>query len=208
MGATIGNGADADGGDLAPAYASGHAASDDPAAALLLRCARGDRAALRGLYDQEAGRMLGIALRILRRRDLAEEALQQAFVQVWTKASGFDAARGPARGWLHAVARNCALHAARQHGRFQPLGEQEDAADESEDALERLGRRADGAALRACLQGLERRRRTLVVLAFQEGLTHADLVQRTGLPLGTVKSWIRRSLLSLRDCLAHAGTVP
>ncbi|ODN71782.1 ECF RNA polymerase sigma factor SigK [Methylobrevis pamukkalensis] len=83
-------------------------------------CAAGDRAALRRLYEHEASRMLGIAIRILRRRDLAEEAVQDAFLQVWRKADGFDAARGNGRAWLYAIVRNRALNILRD-GRREDL---------------------------------------------------------------------------------------
>jgi len=94
----------------------------------LRACARGDRAALRAIYDAEAPRMLGVALRLLRRPALAEEAVQDAFVQIWRRAASFDPARGGARTWLYAVLRHRALNILRGESRtdlvddFEPMG--------------------------------------------------------------------------------------
>jgi RNA polymerase sigma-70 factor (ECF subfamily) len=168
------------------------------------RCAAGDKAALRAIYDQEAPRMLGVALRLLRRRALAEEAVNDTFVEVWQHASTFDASRGDARTWLYAVLRNRALNILRGETRtdlvedFEPMGLVND--DESpENAALRL---SDTGALKRCLERLEPVRKQAILLAYVHGLTHSELAGRLGVPLGTMKSWIRRSLLSLRECMA------
>ncbi len=170
----------------------------------LRRCAGGDGAALRAIYDAEAPRMLGVALRILRRPALAEEAVHDAFVQVWQRAASFDAARGGGRTWLYAVLRHRALNILRGEVRtdlvddFEPMnlvsGE-----EDPEEVVERL---SDASALRRCLERLEPARRRLVVLSYMHGLSHGELAARVGVPLGTMKSWLRRSLLALRECLA------
>lgn len=172
--------------------------------ALLRRCAAGDRAALKALYDAEAAAMIGIAARIVRRRDLAEEVVQDAFVQIWRKAASYDAALGPGRAWVFAIVRNRALNVIRD-GRREELAEAEDldlmreASSDHEDVFERL---ADNSALRRCLQRLDRARRASLLLAYVGGYSHGEIAGRLGVPLGTVKAWIRRSLLSLKECMA------
>jgi RNA polymerase sigma-70 factor (ECF subfamily) len=147
--------------------------------------------------------MLGVALRLLRRRVLAEEAVHDAFVQIWRKAASFDPARGQARAWLYAILRHRALNILRDEDRTVLVDDGEPAAvpsdDESAEAL--IIRLSETSALRRCLERLEPVRRQAVVLAYTDGLSHQELATRLGVPVGTVKSWIRRSLLVLRDCL-------
>jgi RNA polymerase sigma-70 factor (ECF subfamily) len=170
-------------------------------AALLRRCAAGDRAAFRTLYDHWSARLHGIALRITRQSSLAADATHDAFVQVWQQAARFDPARGSAEAFLVSLVRYRALDIVRRRGREVPGYEPPEQEDDSPDILSRLISSAEGAVLQRCLSLLEPDRRRIVLLAFVDGLSHADLVARLGVPLGTVKSWIRRSLLSLRECL-------
>lgn len=165
--------------------------------AALARCAAGDRAALQMIYDSEAPRMVGVARRILFRKDLAEEAVHDAFVRIWRAAAGFDPSRGSARGWLYAVVRNRALSIHRSEHRY-------DASDESAleiDCEDATARMPENNALRRCLERLERPRRDVIILAYVHGLSHGELAGRLKVPLGTVKSWIRRSLSSLQECM-------
>jgi len=170
----------------------------------LRRCALGDRAGLRTIYDAEGPRMVGVALRIVRRQALAEEAVHDAFVQIWERAGSFDSSRGQARSWLYAVVRHRALNILRGEARtdlvedFEPMGLA--SLDDDPEAI--VSRLSDAGALRRCLEGLAPARRRLIVLAYVHGLSHGELAGRLGMPLGTVKSWVRRSLLSLRECLA------
>jgi RNA polymerase sigma-70 factor (ECF subfamily) len=168
-------------------------------AAALTRCAQGDRAALRVLFDTEAGRMLGIAWRILRRRDLAEEVVQDAFVRIWRKAGTYDPELGSARSWLYAIVRNLALNALRD-GRHEILSD-EDGLEPSLAPQDVLGQLAENSALRRCLARLDENRRNCLLLAYVGGFTHGEIAGRLDVPLGTVKAWIRRGLLSLRKCL-------
>jgi RNA polymerase sigma-70 factor (ECF subfamily) len=168
-------------------------------AAALARCATGDRAALRVVYDIEAARMVGVARRILRRQDLAEEAVQDTFVRVWRSARTYDPQKGAARSWLYAILRNCALTILRDEGRFAADEDvAEGAAPMTESALARL---PETSALRRCLERLDTQRRAVVVLAYVHGLSHGELAGKLGVPLGTVKSWVRRSLISLQECM-------
>ncbi len=171
--------------------------------ALLVRVAAGDRAALRAVYVRQSTRLFGIAMAILRDRPAAADVMQDAFLRVWQRAGQFDATRGEASVWLSSIVRYGALDVARRRGREIPsddpdLGDGPVAAD----ALDRLSDAEDGARLRACLDKLEPKNREGIVLAFVHGLSHPEIAARLALPLGTVKSWIRRGLLSLRECMS------
>jgi RNA polymerase sigma factor (sigma-70 family) len=170
----------------------------------LSRCAKGERSALRAIYDMEAPRMLGVAMRVLHRRSLAEEAVHDTFMQVWQKAGSFDPGRGSGRTWLYTVLRHRALNILRGETRtdlvddFEPMG----LVSEEEDAEAVMLRLSDTGALKRCLDRLEPVRRQAVTLAYIHGLSHGELAGRLGVPLGTAKAWIRRSLISLRECMA------
>jgi RNA polymerase sigma-70 factor (ECF subfamily) len=174
-------------------------ATEAQVAAAIARCAAGEKAALRVIYDIEAQRMVGVARRMLRRQDLAEEAAQDAFMRVWRSAPTFDPQRGAARSWLYAILRNCALTILRDESRFTA---DEDAAEEAAPMTESaLARLPETSALRRCLERLDAKRRSVVVLAYVHGLSHGELAGKLGVPLGTVKSWVRRSLISLQECM-------
>jgi RNA polymerase sigma-70 factor (ECF subfamily) len=175
--------------------------NDSELTALLSRCASGDRAAFRTLYDTQAARLHGLALRITRDPGLAADATHDAFVQVWNQAVRFDPARGAAGAWLTSIVRYRALDITRRRVRERPGYEPPEQEDLSPDALAQLVSSAEGAALRLCLEELEPDRRALLMQAYADGLSHSELAQKTGTPLGTIKSWIRRSLASLRRCL-------
>jgi RNA polymerase sigma-70 factor (ECF subfamily) len=145
--------------------------------------------------------MIGIAQRIVRRRSLAEEVVHDAFVQIWRRAASFDAARGAGRTWIYSIVRHRAISVLREERRLE-LDANGDAADMREDpADDVVARLADASSLKQCLQRLEERARKLIVLTYVHGLSHTELAAREGVPLGTVKSWIRRGALALRECL-------
>ncbi|MBR0648796.1 sigma-70 family RNA polymerase sigma factor [Roseomonas terrae] len=170
---------------------------------LLTAAAAGDRAALRAVYQAQSVRLFGIANAILRDRDLSSDAMQDAFIRIAQRAHQFDASRGTPEAWLGAIVRHAALDIIRARGREiatdDPNLGDEPVAPEAED---RLAATAEGRRLRECLQGLEARNRDGIVLAFVHGLSHPQIAERLGTPLGTVKSWIRRGLLALKECLA------
>ena len=172
--------------------------------AALSACARGDAEALRRLYDNMSPLLMGVALRIVRRRDVANDVLHDAFIQVWHRAGTFDPARGAGRTWLASIVRHRALNVMRRIGREQPLDEDELAEQPLDEpsALERLVLAADAGALHRCLQELDPDRRTTIVLAYADGLSHTQIAARLGTPVGTIKSWVRRSLEALRRCLS------
>lgn len=168
---------------------------------LIRRCRDGDPAAFRRLYDAESPRLYGLALRITGQAALAADAVHDTFLQVWQKASQFDAGRGSAAAWLTALVRYRAIDLVRSHGRETTGHDIPDRADPSPGALDALLASATGAALHRCLALLEEKPRQAIMLAFVEGRTHADLANDLGAPLGTVKSWIRRGLMALKACL-------
>jgi RNA polymerase sigma-70 factor (ECF subfamily) len=173
----------------------------DELTGLLELCASGDEAALRRIYDLQAPRLKALALRITASHALAEDVLHDVFLQIWQNAGKFDPARAPARAWLTTLVRYRALEILRRHGRERTTDILPDVQDDQPDAQARLLAHAEGQALHACLSGLDPVRRRAVTLAFLDGFTHGEIAVALGMPLGTVKSMIRRSLASLKRCL-------
>lgn len=165
-------------------------------------CARGDAAALHALYARESRWLLGVAQRIVRDRDAAHDVLQDAFVQIWQRASTYQRALGSARGWVYTVVRHRALDESRRAQRELPAGDLLEVLGAQEEPSAGSPVHADADALSRCLDALEPSRRECIVSAFVEGLTHEQIAARLAAPLGSVKSWIRRGLLSLRACLS------
>ena len=145
----------------------------------------------------------GVAMRITRDPALACDATHDAFVQVWQLAGRYNPDLGEPGAWLMTLARYRALDLVRRRGRevlgYEPVEEE---PDRGPDPLSQLLANADGGALHRCLQTLSEERRRLIVLAFVEGYSHSQLAARLALPIGTVKSWIRRSLIGLKACLS------
>jgi RNA polymerase sigma-70 factor (ECF subfamily) len=172
----------------------------------LKACAAGERAGLAAIYRSEAARMVTVAERILRRHDLAEEIVQEAFLQIWNKAWQYEPGRGSARGWLYAIVRSRALNALRDGGR-EELTETESLErlqDEGADGLyiDLFDQLDSQSRLRACLARLDVLRRKTVMMAYVSGYSHGEIAGRLKLPLGTTKAWIRRSVSALRECMA------
>lgn len=172
-------------------------------AQLLENCAGGDRASLRTVMDAEGGRMLGVALRMLRRRDLAEDAVQESFVTIWRKAHQYDRNRGAAKAWIYTILRNRCLTMLRQDTREiateSDVLEMRQDSDILSETWERLG---EGGDLQRCLERLDAKKRAAVLMAYVLGYTHGEISGRVGAPLGSVKSWLRRGLAQLRECLS------
>jgi RNA polymerase sigma-70 factor (ECF subfamily) len=168
--------------------------------------AGGDRAALRDIYLSTSAKLFGICLRILQDRNEAEDVLQEVYITVWNRAGRFDPALASPITWLAAIARNRSIDRLRARRRRQPetaLDDAPDLADESPSALEAMERSQSFARLRACLGALDTRSRKAITEAFYGGATYAELAERAATPLGTMKSWIRRGLASLKECLAR-----
>ena len=177
---------------------------DDECDRLLLLVAGGDQRALKNLVEREAGRLVAVAQRIVRRRELAEEVVQETFVSVWRNASRFEPARGRARAWLSTIVRNRSLNVLRDSARLElaspeQMTEFQDRGGDADLAFESL---VDGNALRKCLAQLEPNRRRSVLLSYVLGYSHGEIASELAVPVGTVKAWIRRSVVSLQECLS------
>lgn len=162
---------------------------------LLSAVATGDMAAFRALYDCAAGRLLAIAMNILRDREAAEDAVQEAFLRIWRKAGSYEVSRGTPLAWMGIIARNAALDSARRRRPVEEL-EMTDVIDLAVQPVEppdaRLGR---------CLGRLPADQAKAIVTMYTYGLSHAELAQQLSTPLGTVKSWTRRGTQSLKECM-------
>jgi len=172
----------------------------------LRACATGDQAALQRLYQHESRYLLGVALRIVRQRQLAEDVLHDAFVSIWTRAGSFDAQRGEGRGWIYAVVRHQALNAMRSREREVAADEEtveallnDDAAHAADDAFEL---NASLGKLNDCLAHLDGAKRASILYAYVDGCSHSEIAERLKAPLGSVKAWIKRGLSALRECMA------
>lgn len=171
--------------------------------AALEACARGERYALNALYQREARWLLGVAQRIVGDRDSAHDVLQDAFLQIWQRAASYQRALGSARGWVYTVVRHRALDMVRRSGREIGVGDDIEAiADVRQEIAPAEDGFPDGSALDRCLAQLDERKREAIVCAFVEGYTHEQIAAQLSTPVGTVKSWIRRGLLALKDCLS------
>ena len=170
----------------------------------LARIAAGDRAALQTVYRLTSSKLFGVALRILGERGEAEDVLQEIYLNVWQKASVFDPARASPMTWLIAIARNRAIDRLRAAGRSRRMEAIETATeivDPAPAADRALEEGETNARLHVCLDGLAERERTALRAAFFDGNTYEELAARMRVPLGTMKSTIRRAMIKLKACL-------
>ena len=174
----------------------------------LTACARGEEAGLEILYGALSAQLFGLLMRILQRRDLAEEALQDTFVNIWNKASEYRANRGTVMTWVTTIARNRAFDILRRERRDMPLDPRmlTDLSDTvaSETATggsDVVRSRAESRRLVACMERLSEHQRESILLAYFRGFTQEEIAERLSAPLGTVKSWVRRALIGLKRCL-------
>jgi RNA polymerase sigma-70 factor (ECF subfamily) len=172
-------------------------------AALLARAADGDAAAFRDFYDRTAAKLFGIIARILVEQGEAEDVLQEVYVTVWRKAAEFDPARASPVTWAATIARNRAIDRlrARNSRPTAPIDEAAEVRDAAPlaDAMIDSGREAS--RLHAALAGLEPRHAAAIRSCYFEGLSYEALAARENLPVGTLKSWVRRGLLRMRGAL-------
>ena len=171
--------------------------------AFLLQTAAGDRAAFAELYRRTSPRLLGVCLRMLADRREAEEVLQEAYVAVWQRAKTFDRTRASAMAWLVALARNKAIDRLRQRqgAAADSTVDLESVVDENATPAIRAESAEEYRRLAQCMDELEPKQRNYIREAFFSGLTYNALADHAKVPLGTMKSWIRRGLLQLRACL-------
>lgn len=166
--------------------------------------ARRDKAAFRRVYEATSSKLFGVVLRILKRRDLTEEVLQEVYVKIWERAGEYNPKVASPITWMCTIARNRALDEVRRKRpeSLEDHPEYLDVASGEELALDGLMRSEDGQRLAECLGKLEPERAQMVVLAYCEGLSREELGARYKQPVNTVKTWLRRALLQLRTCLA------
>jgi RNA polymerase sigma-70 factor (ECF subfamily) len=187
---------------------------------LLARAGLGDRAAFATLYERTSSHLFAVVLRINRDRAQAEDILQEVYVNVWRAARSFDAAQSQPLTWLTSIARNRAIDSLRRAQTRPQMqtpggaasaddGEDENVYDTVADAspgpLDLLSRAAETRALEQCMDKLSALQRQSVALAFFHGLSHAEVATQLRQPLGTVKSWVRRALMTLKTCLQGAA---
>ena len=179
----------------------------DPLAELLAACSRRDQAALARLYELTSAKLFGVALRILRREDWAEDVLQECYLRFWNHAHEYRAGLSAPMTWMTSIVRNRCLDWLRRPS--QEVADADGAIAEatpsdSPGPLAELERAGDAAAIARCLQALDAKQRQAIALAFYDGLSHSELARHMRELLGTVKTWVRRGLLRLKSCLEAA----
>ncbi len=188
-------------------------------AQLLSRVALGDRQAFEDLYGNTHAHLFGVILRINANSAQAEDVLQEVFINVWRAAQGFEAARSQPMTWLTSIARNRAIDSLRRRKtEVATVSVRAGSGNEDDDdlvdalpsadagPLELLQQAAAARAVTRCVDQLKPEQQQCVALAYYQGLSHAEVAQQLQQPLGTVKSWVRRALLTLKDCLGHPGS--
>jgi RNA polymerase sigma-70 factor (ECF subfamily) len=168
---------------------------------LLARSAQGDRAAFRRLYQASAAKLYGVALRILKRGDWAEEVVQECFVSIWARAGDYRAGLSAPMTWMTSIVRNRCLDWLRRPAPEVSSDMLDEVEGDHPGPLAALERVKDAEALARCLGALDARQRQAIALAFYDGLSHTELASHLRQPLGTVKTWVRRGLLRLKSCL-------
>ena len=179
----------------------------DPLASLLAACAQGDRAAFERLYRDTAPKLFGVAMRILRREDWAEDVLQECYVRIWDHARDYRPGLAAPMTWMTSIVRNRCLDWLRRPN-FEVRDEEGELIEAVESdrpgPLAALEASAGARALKKCLEALEAKQRQAIALAYFDGLSHSELASHLREPLGTVKTWVRRGLLRLKGCLDAA----
>ena len=185
---------------------------------LLSRVALGHQASFDQLYRETSAHLLGVILRIQQDRAQAEDVLQEVYVNIWRSAQSFNPALSQASTWLNSIARNRAIDSLRRRqtepktiSRYQSGPDDEesdmltDIASDTPGPLDLLKQASEARSLSTCMQTLSGDQQRSLALAYYQGLSHAEVAQQLGQPLGTVKSWVRRGLQSLKTCLERAS---
>ena len=170
---------------------------------LIAAVAKGDQAAFERLYGATRAKLFGVVLRILRRQDLAEEVIQEAYVKIWNSAGQFNPGVASPITWMTSIARNRAIDVVRKRGEVSIEEEPQanDVAAETPDPLARREMSEELKRLLECIGRLEPERQKLVLLAYYNGWSREQLAAKFNAPVNTVKTWLRRSLLDVRECL-------
>jgi RNA polymerase sigma-70 factor, ECF subfamily len=180
----------------------GAAKARNELASLLAAISRGDRQAFSKLYECTSAKLYGICLRLMGNEAEAQEVLQEAYVTVWRKADRFEPAKASPVTWLAVLARNTAVdRLRRRHDMFEDLDAAANVEANDPSAFNILADAQDAIRLHYCLEALDERAGAMIRSAFIDGASYPQLAAREGVPLGTMKSWIRRGLQRLRGCL-------
>ncbi len=180
--------------------------------ALIDRVGRRDEAALRLLYDRASPKLFGLAMRVLRQREWAEDVLQESFLTIWRVAGDYRSSLSPPMAWMGLIVRSRALDLLRRRTADRAHLTQEfdevlgdTLASQAPNPMDNADASEQAWAMHQCLDQLEARQREVVSLAYLRELSHGELSEQLGLPLGTVKTWIRRGLEKIRDCMKKLG---
>ena len=169
---------------------------------ILQSVGRGDRGAFASLYDRTSAKLYGICLRLLGNESEAEDVLQDVYVTVWAKADRFDPERASPITWLAVLTRNKSIDRLRRRSlASEPIDAAANVEDDGPLPFELVDQRQQAGRLSDCLDLLDDRPRSMIRAAFLDGATYPELAEREGVPLGTMKSWIRRAMQRLRGCL-------
>ncbi len=173
--------------------------------ALLIECGRGHEPALAELYRLSAPHLFALAIRMLRRKDWAEEVVQECFINIWQNSARFSAEQSQAMTWMTHIVRNRCIDQLRRPNLERPDPDctlQDAWADQAPGPLGRLQAREEGKRLAACLGELEAKQRMAIAMSFFDDLSHREIAQKLECPLGTIKSWLRRGMERLKRCLS------
>jgi RNA polymerase sigma-70 factor, ECF subfamily len=174
----------------------------DDISALISRTALGDRVAFRALYGATSAKLFGVALRVLKNRTDAEDVLQEVYVKIWHNAAKYQVSGYSPMTWLIAIARNQSIDRIRsRRPEGTELSEAEEVADVAATPEQAAVMSGEAARLRSCLEQLSPGRAEAVKAAYMEGYSYQELADKLEQPINTVRTWLRRSLISLRECL-------
>ncbi|MGH1349210.1 MAG: sigma-70 family RNA polymerase sigma factor [Methyloligellaceae bacterium] len=170
---------------------------------LIFAVAEKDRAAFHELYHVTSGKLFSVAIRLIKRADLAEDILQDSYIKIWDKASEFTATNNSPMAWMVAIVRNRAIDILRKRGEvgFSDVDEYENIVDDAPDPLSQAEQNGDLSSVFQCLKGLDEEHKKIFLLAYYYGYTHEEIAKQFSVPVGTIKSRIRRSLARIRSCM-------
>ena len=169
----------------------------------LARCARGEQKALKHLYQLTSAKLYAVILRILKDKELSEDCLQQAFIKIWQASSSYNSSKAAPMTWMNTIARNQALDHLRKLNR-EPQMETETLdlqVDQSSTQEQMATDRQGSQEVHRCLKTLNDNQRRCLELSYFDGMTHQSLSDQLEVPIGTVKTWIRRGLMRLKECM-------
>lgn len=170
---------------------------------LLRAVANGDKAAFRAIYDATSAKLFAVAIRILKRQDLAEDVIQDVYLKIWDSAPNYRAELGSPVGWMVAITRNRAIDVLRKRTEVGTEDEKNsgERADDAPDPFQLTAQSRQLKALLDCMGKLNADQKKCLLMAYYYGYTHEEIAERMKKPVGTVKSWIRRSLARVKECL-------